>query len=76
MLEDNNVDRFEDKYIRKKLSKAIVDEADDVLLDQALNPLLLSSSRKNVSEEEQKIVDALTWANSFVEGEFNRKKDG
>ncbi len=76
MLEDNNVDRFEDKYIRKKLSKAIVDEADDVLLDQALNPLLLSSSRTNVSEEEQKIVDALTWANSFVEGEFNRKKDG
>lgn len=74
MLEDHNAKSKNEKYFQKKLSKAIVDEADDVLIDQALNPLVLvSSSGPNLDNE---TVDYLQWANRFVEGEIIPHKDG
>lgn len=74
MLEDQNVRNKNDKYLKRKLFKAIVDEADDVLIDQALNPLILTDSTFSVSDKE--MIENLIWANRFVEGEIIRKADG
>ena len=55
-LEDNHAYQDEKRYLRKPLYKTIVDEADDILLDQATKPLKLS---RRVSETENHKYDNL-----------------
>lgn len=63
-LEDNHVMSNDKKYMRKKPSRAIVDEADDILLDQATRPLILSKSQQKNED-----IDLYEWAVRFINGE-------
>ncbi len=69
-LEDNHVLNDSKRFMRKKLHKAIVDEADDILLDQATKPLILSKS----TGEEAKVEDIYDWAVRFINGEPGYRK--
>ena len=76
-LEDNTAVRAEDRYITKPFGYAIIDEADDILLDQATNPLILTGTPQGLSEEyikakeveEKKYRDLCAWASSLLYGE-------
>ena len=70
-LEDNHALKDSNRFLRKKLHKAIVDEADDILLDQATKPLILSSGseEKDINKE-----DVYTWAVKFINGEKGYRK--
>ena len=74
-LSDNTVYDPLDKFITKGFSYAIVDEADDVLIDQAINPLRLSGSSKDsgeyalyLLERARKRREAYKWATEFLYG--------
>ena len=69
-LEDNHVLSDSKRFIRKKPHKAIVDEADDILLDQATKPLILSKS----TGKEAKVEDIYDWAVRFINGEPGYRK--
>lgn len=70
-LEDNYTLKAENRYMKKPLHKAIVDEADDILLDQATKPLILSKSE---TTEEKKDEDIYEWAVKFINGEPGYRK--
>ena len=73
---DDNVALFpRDRNITRGLSYAIVDEADDVLIDQAINPLKLSGSLnstdaygKYLEERDEEKRAAYKWATDFLYG--------
>lgn len=69
-LEGNHVLNANKRFIRKKLHKAIVDEADDILLDQATKPLILSRS----TSDESSVEDVYDWAVRFINGEPGYRK--
>lgn len=69
-LEDNHALSDSKRLIRKQPHKAIVDEADDILLDQATKPLILSKS----TGTESKIENIYDWAVRFINGEPGYRK--
>lgn len=69
-LSDHLVYDKNDKYINRVASKAIVDEADDILLDQANKPLILSGSEKLSNDP---ITNPYIWATNFINGEGRTK---
>ncbi len=80
-LEDHTIFSQKDRSINRPLGYAIVDEADDILIDQATNPLKLSQRpRPNGSEydkfliarEEQK-RNLYKWATDFLYGKIRKK---
>ena len=64
-LEDNHTLDDSNRFMRKPLHKAIVDEADDILLDQATRPLILSKR----DEQNNENIDVYEWAVKFINGE-------
>ncbi|MCH1504307.1 MAG: hypothetical protein L7V86_12040 [Verrucomicrobiales bacterium] len=56
------------RVLERGLLSAIVDEADSVLIDEAVTPLIISQTRENVSLSESSQRGA-TLADQFVEGE-------
>lgn len=69
-LEDNHTLDDANRFMRKPLHKAIVDEADDILLDQATRPLILSKRNEYAKEDE----DVYEWAVKFINGEPGYRK--
>ncbi len=65
-LDDNQVKDPTKKFIGKEMFHAIVDEADDVLLDQATSPLVLSGSMPGMDLNNS--INTIRWACSFVNG--------
>ncbi len=80
-LEDNTIYDLKDRNINRSLGFAIVDEADDILIDQAINPLKLSvrpnpngnEYDKLLIERESERRQLYKWATDFLYG-LNRKK--
>ena len=71
-LGDNHTKNKDDRYINKGLYHAVIDEADDILLDQATTPLILSGRMPGDSKERHNEVYKLQkWANNFVNGSDN-----
>ena len=76
-LEDNTCIRPSDRYIVKPFGYAIIDEADDILLDQATNPLILTGEPEGLSEEYKKAKEnqelkyrrLCAWATKMLYGE-------
>ena len=56
-LDDNTAFKKEDKNMRRKFGYAVIDEADDILFDQANNPLILSASSLNATDPEMRIEE-------------------
>lgn len=56
------------RVLERGLLAAIVDEADSVLIDEAVTPLIISQTRENVSLSEAS-QRGVTLADQFVEGE-------
>lgn len=69
-LEDNHTLDDANRFMRKPLHKAIIDEADDILLDQATRPLILSKRNELDNEKE----DVYEWAVKFINGEPGYRK--
>ena len=69
-LEDNHTLDDANRFMRKPLHKAIVDEADDILLDQATKPLILSKRNEQDTEKE----DVYEWAVKYINGEPGYRK--
>lgn len=69
-LEDNHTLDDANRFMRKPLHKAIVDEADDILLDQATRPLILSKRDEQNTQKE----DVYEWAVKFINGEPGYRK--
>ena len=65
-LDDQQVKDAKKRFIKKDFYHAIIDEADDILLDQALNPLLLSGTMPGVNVEES--INLTNYACYFVNG--------
>ena len=71
-LGDNHAKNKDARYINKPLYHAIIDEADDILLDQATTPLVLSGKMPGDSKEKRNEVYRLQqWAENFVNGTDN-----
>ena len=71
-LSDNHVKSKEERYINKGFYHAIIDEADDILLDQATTPLILSGRMPGDTKEKHNEVYRLQkWATAFVNGSDN-----
>lgn len=68
-LDDNHVKDSRRKFINRKLYHAIIDEADDILLDQAINPLVLSGSIPGLHAQDDINTQKLyKWATDFING--------
>ncbi len=75
-LDDNTVTNKDDINITRPFGYAIVDEADDLLIDQANNPLKISGRPRGLSKEyedyvnqkEQMKLNAYKWAAEFMFG--------
>jgi len=68
-LDDNYATKKENRYINRGMYHAIVDEADDILLDQATKPLILSGSALGMNNSDsENITDLSTWAINFIMG--------
>ena len=73
-LEDNSIYDKKDKIIGRKFSYAVIDEADDILFDQARTPLILSTSvnlNEEVEKEENKIKDYYKEVTKLLYGKDN-----
>lgn len=69
-LADNTVYDKNKKYLTREISRAIIDEADDILLDAATTPLILSGKSIEVTGEENPYI----WATNFINGNNVYKK--
>ena len=68
-LNDNTIFDPKDRIINRKFGYAIIDEADDLLLDQATNPLILSGKINGVSEKtNDNKREIYKWATEFLYG--------
>ncbi len=65
-LDDNQAFDIRNKYINRELYHAIVDEADDILLDQAVTPLILSGTMPGL--DIVGTIDLANYACNFVNG--------
>ena len=66
-LGDNTLTDPKERVINKEFGYAIVDEADDLLLDQAINPLILSGNVSGLDyEDDFDIRDIYKWATNFL----------
>ncbi len=74
-LNDNTIYNKRDRLINKKFGYAIIDEADDLLLDQATNPLILNNGSGFIKDENSlDIRDFYKWATEFLYG-LERKRE-
>ena len=73
-LEDNHAYQDQKRYIKKPLFKAIVDEADDILLDQATKPLILSKRIAENEKHKYENLEVYDWAVRFINGEKGYRK--
>ena len=80
-LEDNTIYDRVDRNINRRMGYAIVDEADDILIDQAINPLKLSQvprpggseyEKLLISQEEEK-RKLYRWATEFLYGKIRKR---
>ena len=69
-LTDNTILDKNDRIINKPFGYAIVDEADDLLIDQAINPLILSGKINGLDDESDtlEIRNYYEWATKFLYG--------
>lgn len=65
-LDDNQVKDKRKRFINREMHHAIVDEADDILLDQTTTPLILSGSIPGI--EMSSNLSLYRWACNFVNG--------
>ncbi len=65
-LDDNQLKDVRRRFFKRELYHAIVDEADDILLDQALSPLILSGTLAGVDVMES--INFSNYACYFVNG--------
>lgn len=80
-LEDHTIYRREDRNINRRMGYAIVDEADDILIDQATNPLKLSQvPNPDSSVYERLLIERQNerraiykWATEFLYGKIRKK---
>ena len=72
-LNDNTIYEIKDKNITKEFTYAIVDEADDLLIDQAANPLILSSNSSIKSDYDR--TELYKWATMFLYGNSDVRKN-
>ena len=74
-LEDNHALSADKRFMKKPLFKAIVDEADDILLDQATRPLILSKRVQENEKHKYNDLEIYDWAVRFINGEkgYRRK---
>jgi len=63
-----------DRLVQRGLSAAIVDEADSVLIDEAVTPLIISGEGSN-TQEAQTYIKACTMAREFAPSEDYRKNE-
>ena len=71
-LDGNHTKKKDKKFINREMYHAIFDEADEILLDEASTPLLLSGHMPGMdSIDEEKIYK---WATEFVEGSNGVRK--
>ena len=83
-LHDNIMYEEDDLYIRKPLGFAIIDEADDILINEKENYLKLFSTDYGFSKEyEEKIkedyelkIETYKWATGFLYGQANIRNKG
>ena len=75
-LSDNRITDPKNRRINKEFGYAIIDEADDLLLDQAINPLILSGKQigEEISEDTLDIKDYYKWATEFLYGKTRGKE--
>ena len=71
-LDDNHVKDKNRKFINRKMYHAIVDEADQILLDEATTPLVLSGHIPGISPVDND--NLYKWATLFVEGKLSTRK--
>ena len=55
-LHDNIIFESDDRFIKKPFGFALIDEADDILIDQATNPLKLSTRMDGFDENYEKLL--------------------
>ena len=67
-LNDNTIYDIKLRNINRPFGYAIVDEADDLLIDQAANPLILSSS-SGEEDNEYETSSIYKWATEFLYGD-------
>ena len=73
-LEDNTIFDIRERFINKPFGYAIIDESDDLLIDQAINPLRLSGElssydsgyQTKLKEQEELNRYAYEWATEFL----------
>ena len=65
-LDDNQVKDPTARYITRRMDHAIIDEADDILLDQSSSPLILSGSIPGLDVKDR--TNLARWAFNFVNG--------
>ncbi len=70
-LDDNVVLDKSNKVMSRKFGYAIIDEADDILFDQARTPLILSTSSIDSDKTEDKIKNYYIEATKLLNGEPN-----
>ena len=80
-LEDNTIYDARSRNINRRGSFAIVDEADDILIDQATNPLKLShvpnpngtEFDKSIISREESIRSLYRWATEYLYGKSTKR---
>ena len=77
-LTDNTILDKNDRIINKPFGYAIIDEADDLLIDQAINPLILSGKINGFEDENEteEIRNYYEWATKFLYGYPGIRIDG
>jgi len=65
-LDDNQLKDRSKKFINRELYHAIIDEADDILLDQARTPLILSGTMPGLDINAND--ELITWACKYING--------
>ena len=80
-LSDNTAMKEENKYIIRPLHRAIIDEADNILFDQATTPLILSRNEvdnENIEPHEELYTTSALykWATEFINSPMWGRKDG
>ncbi len=73
-LDDNTVLDPKDKLITKKFGYAVIDEADDILFDQANTPLILSTSIDEENTDEKQLLDFYKWSTELLYGKEGRRE--
>ena len=82
-LDDNTVLSKDDKTINKPFGYAVIDEADDILIDQAINPLILSGSLDSSDSEFNELIKKreledrklYKWATEFLYGNNSKNRE-